>query len=137
MKQLFLMCFLVLSLASCSLGDDSQKFYSEFVPIESVDVPVEFIRGQTYQMNIKYYRPSGCHVFREFYYLSELNERTVAVINNVYPNNECQTFAEEELVNVSFNFLVTNSSTYVFRFWQGEDESGNDIYYIVEIPVVE
>lgn len=136
MKRLFLICFVFFSVASCSLGDDTQSFYSEFVPIESVDLPTEFVRGETYEMKVNYFRPSGCHVFRDFYYLSELNERTVAVINNVYPNNECQTL-DDELVTASFNFLVTTNSTYVFRFWQGEDESGNDIYYIVEIPVVD
>lgn len=136
MKQLFLLCILVFSLVSCSVEDDRPDFYKEFVPIESVDVPTEFVIGETYEMHIKYYRPSGCHVFSDFYYASELNQRTVAVINTVYPNNECQTF-DDQLVDVSFNFLVTSNVTYVFRFWQGEDESGNDLYYIVEIPVVE
>ncbi len=136
MKHLFLLCVLFLTLASCSIDDDTPKFYKEFVPIESVDIPTEFRLGETYEMHVKYFRPSGCHVFSDFYYTSELNQRTVAVINTVYPNNECQVFTNE-ITDVSFNFLVTSNETYVFRFWQGEDESGNDTYYIVEIPVVE
>lgn len=137
MKQLISICLLTLVLTSCSLGDDSaNKFYTEFLPIESVDMPQEFVMGETYEIGISYFRPSGCHIFYDFYYTSELNQRTVAVVNTVYQNVECQTF-EDELVEVSFNFLVTNNGTYVFRFWQGEDENGNDIYFVVEVPVIE
>ncbi|MEZ4801630.1 MAG: hypothetical protein R2797_02575 [Gelidibacter sp.] len=137
MKRLFLLCITMLSLASCSVDNDSSNdFYTEILPIESVDIPAEFTLGETYQINVSYYRPSGCHFFYDFYYSSELNERTVAIINTVYPNRDCQTF-DNELVEVSFNFMVTSNGTYVFKFWQGEDENGNDTYYIVEVPVVE
>lgn len=137
MKQLFLLCFIALSLASCSLNDDSaSEFYTEILPIESVDIPIEFILGETYEITVSYLRPSGCHVFYDFYYASELNQRTIAVINAVYPNQNCQPLVDEQ-VDVSFNFKVTSNGTYIFRFWQGEDENGNDLYYIVEVPVVD
>lgn len=137
MKQLFLICVFVLSMVSCSLEDDSPNdFHFEILPIESVDIPEEFNFGQTYEIQVSYLRPSGCYVFNDFYYTSELNQRTVAVINTVYPNQPCEIF-ENELVEVSFNFKVTSNGTYVFRFWQGEDENGNDMYFIVEVPVVD
>lgn len=137
MKQLFLLFFLALSLSSCSLGDENAaEFYTEILPIESVDMPVEFILGETYEITVAYFWPSGCHVFYDFYYASELNQRTVAVINAVYPNQACETY-ENELVEVSFNFKVTSNGTYIFRFWQGEDANGNDLYYIVEVPVLD
>ncbi len=137
MKKLFLLCFLSLMLGSCSLeNDDSSDFYYEILPIESVDIPSEFTLGETYEITVSYLRPTGCYVFNDFYYTSELNQRTVAVISTVYPNRDCQPL-ENELVDVSFNFVVTSNGTYIFRFWQGEDENGNDTYYIVEVPVVE
>lgn len=137
MKKLFLLFAVSLLFASCSIeNDDSNDFYYEILPIESVDIPEEFTLGETYEMHVSYFRPSGCHLFNDFYYSSELNQRTVAVINTVYPNHTCETL-EDELVEVSFNFMVTSNGTYVFRFWQGEDENGNDTYYIVEVPVVE
>ena len=137
MKRLFLCFVLTLSLASCSIDNDSSNdFYYEILPVESVDIPTEFTLGETYEIHLSYLRPSGCYIFNDFYYVSELNQRTVAVINTVYPNRDCETF-ENELVDVSFNFIVNNNGTYVFRFWQGEDDNGNDIYYIVEVPVVE
>lgn len=137
MKHLFLLCLFVLSLTSCSIDDDGAgEFYYEVLPVESVDIPEEFTLGETYEITVSYFRPSGCHVFNNFYYTSELNQRTVAVINTVYPNQNCETF-ENQLEEVSFNFRVISNGTYIFRFWQGEDDNGDDIYYIVEVPVVE
>jgi poly-beta-hydroxyalkanoate depolymerase len=127
---------MILSLASCSVDDNRIEFYTEFVPIESVDIPTEFVLGQVYTIYLTYLRPSGCHVFNDFYYVSDSNQRTVAIINTVYPNTDCQTFDNEQ-VEVSFNFIANNLETYIFRFWQGEDENGNDTYYIVEVPVVD
>jgi len=40
-------------------------------------------------------------------------------------------------VDVSFDFKVIYTGTYVFKFWQGKDVNGNDLYYIVEVPVEE
>jgi len=136
MKRLFLLCLTILTLSSCSIDDDSPNFYYEILPVENVVIPEEFVLGETYEITVSYFRPSGCYVFNDFYYASELNERTVAVINTVYSDQACATF-ENELVDVSFNFLVTSNGSYVFKFWQGEDENGNDTYYIVEVPVVE
>lgn len=137
MKRLFLLCVLALSFTSCSIDrDDSSDFYYEILPIESVDIPDEFTLGETYAIHLKYLRPSTCYAFNDFYYTSEANQRTVAIINTVYPNAACETL-DNEMVDVSFNFIVNNTGTYVFRFWQGEDANGNDTYYIVEVPVVE
>lgn len=137
MKQLVILCILACFLASCSLSDDTNDdFYYEILPVESVDIPAEFTLGETYEIHLSYLRPSTCYAFNDFYYESELNQRTVAVINTVYPNSGCQDL-DNEIVEVSFNFMVNNNGTYVFRFWQGEDENGNDMYYIVEVPVVE
>lgn len=135
MKKILFLFVFILSLTSCSLEDDGPTFYNEILPIESVDMPEEFVLGETYTIYVSYYKPSGCHVFNNFFYNSELNQRTVAVINTVYPENDCTQSATLE--EVSFNFMVNSNGTYVFRFWQGEDENGNDLYYIVEIPVVE
>jgi hypothetical protein len=136
MKKLFALCVLVMSLMSCSLGgDDSTNFYYEILPIDSVDIPDEFTLGETYQISISYYRPSGCYIFNDFYYESHLNQRTIAVINTVYTDLSCTQAME--LMTVSFNFKVNNNGSYVFKFWQGEDENGNDLYYIIEVPVVD
>ena len=69
MKQLFIVLILTISLVSCSVDDNRIEFYTEFVPIESVDIPTEFVFGQVYTIYLTYFRPSGCHVFNDFYYV--------------------------------------------------------------------
>ena len=98
-------------------------------------MPDAFQFGSTHEITMTYLRPSGCHVFSDFYYLSEMNQKTVAIISTVFPDQDCQVFENEE-VEVTLNFRVNDIDPYVFRFWQGEDENGNDIYYVVEVPVL-
>lgn len=137
MKKLFYLCIILLSFNACSIDDNNPNddFFFEILPIESVIMPEEFVFGQSYEISVTYIKPSGCYIFNDFYYVSEFNQRTVAIINTVYTNNQCQSLNEE--VEVSFNFLANNNETYIFKFWQGEDENGNDLYYIVEVPVIE
>ncbi|RIA08266.1 hypothetical protein OE09_0075 [Flavobacteriaceae bacterium MAR_2010_72] len=135
MRKFIALCVLFVSLASCSLDDSNSNFYYEILPIESVVIPDEFTLGETYEIKVSYLRPSSCYIFNDFYYQSNLNQRTIAIVTTVYEDISCTQAVE--LVEVSFNFIVNNTGTYVFKFWQGEDESGNDMYYIVEVPVVE
>lgn len=136
MKKFVVFCALMLSLISCSLGDDSSPSYRfEILPIESVDIPEEFTLGETYPITVYYNKPSSCYIFNDFYYDSELNQRTVAVINTVYTDRVCTQ--QVELASATFNFMVNSNGTYIFKFWQGEDDNGNDLYYIVEVPVVD
>lgn len=136
MKKFIVFCALLCTIVSCSLSDDdSRKFHFEALPIESVDIPDEFILGETYPITVFYNKPSSCYVFNDFYYVSELNERRIAVINTVFDDQVCTQAIE--LANATFNFVVTSNWTYVFKFWQGEDDNGEDLYLIVEVPVVE
>jgi len=136
MKKLFVFCVLMCLLVSCSLGDDNNtNYHFEILPIDSVDIPNFFVLGEVYPITVYYTKPSSCYIFNDFYYVREFNERTVAVINTVYEDQTCTQATE--LAEATFNFMVNNNGTYIFKFWQGEDESGNDLYYIVEIPVVE
>ncbi|WP_405294609.1 hypothetical protein [Algibacter sp. Ld11] len=135
MKKLLVIC-LTLILASCSVDDGAIDYSFEILPVESVDIPDEFILGETYPITVSYFKPSSCHTFREFYYLKNNNERTVAPINYVLENNDCETL-ENELVENTFNFIVTSNGSYIFKFWQGEDADGENQYLTIEVPVVE
>lgn len=137
MKKLFFSCLILLSCWSCSLEDDDYVNYNfEFIPIQEVDIPSSFIIGETYQIKLHYNRPSSCHVFHDLYYDSDGPERTIAVVNVVYDNSNCEDL-ENSLIERSFNFSVIYDQVYIFKFWQGEDENGEDIYLIYEVPVVE
>jgi hypothetical protein len=137
MKRFLILCVLALSLASCSVSnDDNLDFRSVYLPIETVDIPTEFELGESYEISATYYRPTTCYAFNDFYYYIDMNQITVIVNNTVYENAVCEPL-NEELVEASFNFRASNSGTYIFKFWQGADENGNDVYYIVEVPVIE
>jgi len=136
MKKLVALSLALFLFASCSIDDDSQNYSFEILPVESVDIPDSFTLGETYPITVSYFKPSTCHSFKEFYYLRENNERTVAAINYVFENNSCETLTDE-LVEATFNFIVTSNGSYIFKFWQGEDASGEDQYLIIEVPVID
>ncbi|WNH08565.1 hypothetical protein [Thalassobellus suaedae] len=135
MKKLFLLS-LILILASCSVDGDSTNYSFEVLPVQSVDIPDEFELGETYPITISYLRPSTCHSFKEFYYLKENNIRTVAPINFVFEDSNCNDLSDV-LVEETINFIVTSNGSYIFKFWQGEDTNGEDQYLTVEVPVLE
>ncbi|WP_272023175.1 hypothetical protein [Olleya namhaensis] len=132
MKKL-LTALTMLIVLSCSLYDQEQNMHLETLPIDSASMPEYFQEGQTYQIDLNYTKPTTCHSFYDLYYVKDGNTRTVAVINSVLDNTSCETVDLE--MEKSFNFVVNNSETYVFKFWQGEDDEGNDIYLTMEIPV--
>jgi hypothetical protein len=105
------------------------------MPIVSVDMPEQFIYGETYAINISYIKPNTCYQFNDFAYEINGNERIIAVVNTVYTDENANCIGEPEEVTVYFDFTVTSSDTYVFKFFQGEDEQGIDQYHIVEVPV--
>ena len=87
-----------------------------------------------------YLRPTTCHAFSDIYFLSDSNERTVAVISNFFTSNApCDEIFTE--LQTSFDFKVTDPGpgldSYIFRFWQGEDDNGQDMFLTIEVPVVE
>ncbi|MCF7566820.1 hypothetical protein L3X37_00370 [Sabulilitoribacter arenilitoris] len=134
MKKLVTLSLALFLFASCSIDDDSSNYSFEILPIESVEIPDEFTLGETYPITVSYFKPSTCHSFKEFYYLKENNERTVAAINYVFDDRDCQTLTDE-LVDATFNFVVTSNGSYIFKFWQGEDANGEDQYLIKEVSV--
>ena len=136
MKKILIYGFTILLFFSCSIDDDSNNYSLEILPVESVDIPDEFELGQTYPITVHYFRPTTCHAFREFYYVKENNIRTVAPINYVFEEDNNCTDLENDLVEATFNFIVTSNGSYIFKFWQGEDTNGEDQYLTIEVPVV-
>ena len=130
------MVVVISTLTSCSLDDDAPSFHFEIMPIESVEVPEEFLFGETYEIFMDYIKPTGCHVFNNSLYEINEQERTVVIVNTVYTDNVC--VEDPETVTVSFQFTVTSLETHVFKFFQGENEAlnGADQYLIIEVPVV-
>jgi len=137
MKRYALLVFIfTFVFTSCSLDDGPENnFYLEVLAIDSVEVPEYFVQGETYEIFMTYTKPNSCYSFNDFIYEIDGQQRTVAVVNTVYANNSSPCTGESEQITVHFNFFVTNNETYVFKFYQGQDEQGEDMYHYVEVPV--
>ncbi|MFC0603362.1 hypothetical protein [Winogradskyella pulchriflava] len=137
-KCAYLVLLVFTLLVSCSLEDDpNNDFYLEFMPVEDIIMPEEFVHGETYSIGVSYIKPNSCYQFNNFAYDIDGHERTIAVVNTVYTGSSANCVGEPVLNTVSFDFTVTGTDTYIFKFFQGEDETGTDQYYIIEIPVVD
>ncbi|MCD8529733.1 MAG: hypothetical protein LRY25_03460 [Flavobacterium sp.] len=97
-------------------------------------MPSEFTLGLSYQITMRYYRPTNCHSPYGIYYEKDLNIRTCAIKNLVEERSNCAE-VDDVLVEETFNFKVTNTGNYVFKFWTGKDDEGNDTFMIYDIPV--
>lgn len=130
----FIVLFMIFT--SCSTDEGSGPDFSfQFMPIESVEVPEEFIHGETYTINVNYTQPNLCYEFNSFAYDIDEQTRTVAVVNTVYDAGDDPCPGEPQVINVGFDFTVTSTETYVFQFYQGGNTAGVDQYHIVEVPV--
>lgn len=135
MKKIVSLFALLLILNSCSPGDDTQYSY-RLIPIESIDIPAEFTLGETYPITVHYTVPTSCYHFSSLYYEKDLNVRTIAVENVVEQRNNCQELSTADGASTyTFNFYVTSNGTYIFKFYQGKDNQGNDVFLEYEVPV--
>lgn len=122
---------------SCSVDDNVSdiQFQFEFIPVDSVEMPMTFNFGGTHTINVTYKRPSTCHTFSNFEYEQHAgNMRSVAVVNFVTLENDCAPL-EEEFITKTFSFNALDTAPYTFRFWQGRDDEGEDMYLVYEVPV--
>lgn len=132
MKKLVLFISILLFFNSCE--PEGNNYYVEVLPVESVDIPNEFELGETYQITMRYFRPTNCHSAYGIYYERELNTRTCAVQNLVEERGNCAP-VQNVLVEETFNFHVTSTGNYIFKFWTGEDSEGNNTFLEFDIPV--
>lgn len=137
MKNWFVI-FLIITLCYGCLPDDNDvaDISIEFIPIDSYDMPEEFTTGETYEISVGYTKPNACYQFRDIYFVASGNDRTIAVTNFIDNALNCEFSPVQD--EATFNFFVNGFfDHYVFKFWQGRDNNGNDVYTIVEVPVVD
>lgn len=132
-KRLFFVIFAVVLFVSCSDDDDSSYHY-ELLTVEDALVPEEFVFGEIYDLSVKYLVPDNCYINSDVLYEYDQDARNIAVISLVANNDNCDVLDLEQELTLKVQAL--QSSPYIFRFWQGDDENGEPIYLIVEVPVV-
>lgn len=140
MKKLFSVLLLTIiglfTFSSCELDDNSPNFHFELLPVDSVSVPESFVMGKTYKIKAYYKRPTDCYLSDGFYYEKDLNTRTFALQSKVLDRGDCTPINDQTLEESSFNFFVNSNGSYKFKFYNGEDEDGNNTFLEYNIPVV-
>jgi len=138
MKRVVLNLVLVFLFVSCSLDDgdnNANNLNLETLSIKEAVVPTEFTFGGTHNIKVIYDLPSGCHSFYDLFYRHEGTSRTVAVNALVDESLPCT----ESLVEAEHTFQVNivQREDYVFKFWKGTDENGENIFEEITVPVNE
>lgn len=137
MKKIVLLFTLLTVLISCTKDNFPSDTYTFHVlPIESYEVPATFKLGDTYEIKLKYQKPSSCHLYQGIYYTKDANIRTIAIQTAVKDNEVCTTEVPP-LTDVSFNFVPSETGSYIFKFYKGKDTDGTNLFEEVEIQVTE
>lgn len=132
-KNILILILVITTFSSCSLDDDDSNLSIETLPIKEAMVPIEFEFGSIYKLKIIYDLPSGCHTFYDLYYQYESTARIIAVNSLVNDNLACtEALIEREY---EFEVNVTQQEDYIFKFWKGTDNAGNDIFEEIIVPV--
>ncbi len=126
MKKLICLLTFVLVLTSCSVSED-QTYSYEITPISTVTMATKYAADSTSVINVKYLRPSSCHLFNDFYYKKDVFNRTVAIETLRVNQDNCQadgvTVVEKQL-----KFTPVATGTYHFKFFTGTNTAGVDQY---------
>jgi len=131
MKKIFFAIFSLILFISCS--DDEVNFHYELLPVTEAVVPEAFDYGKIYNVTVKYIRPDDCYIYSDILYEYDFDARNVAVISTVIEDNDCEVLEVEN--ELTFRVQALQTSPYIFKFWQGDDENGDPVYLIVEVPV--
>ncbi len=131
---LFLVAFLMVG---CNNDDDNNyhDYYLEYIGVKSADLPDEFIFGRTYRINVTLELPNSCYYhYGQYDYFYEGTTRLIYPIAHVDDNVACAEIITESTFSIPVQAL--QSEPYIFKFYQGEDENGQDMYLTIEVPVI-
>ena len=133
---LIMIVTLTFTVTSCSDDDvNDHEYHLEYIGTVSADLPEEFIYGQTYRINVTIELPNSCYYFyNQFDYFYEGTSRLIYPIAHVDDGVPCAEITTE--VTFSIPVQALQNETYIFKFYQGEDADGQDMFLNIEVPVI-
>ena len=136
MKHFIPLFLVALLIFGCSDDDNNDHDYHlEYVNVISADLPDEFIYGLTYRINVTIELPNSCYYFYNQYdYFYEGTSRLIYPIGHVDDGVPCTPNITETTFSIPVHAL--QSEPYIFKFYQGEDENGQDVFLTIEVPVI-
>lgn len=122
------------SLVSCSNDNDDHDYHLEYVSVKSADVPDEFDYGNTYEIEITIDLKNSCHFFYgQFDYFYDEDTRLIYPIVHIDDEVGCNPIITEKTFKIPIK--ITQKEPYILKFYQGEDEDGDDTFLTIEVPV--
>jgi hypothetical protein len=136
MKNFISLSLIAFLVVGCSTDDDNYHDFSlEYVSAVSADVPDEFIYGQTYRINVTIELPNSCYFYYNQYdYRYEGTSRLIYPIGHVDEGIPCTPNSRETTFSIPVRAL--QQEPYIFKFYQGEDADGEDVFLTIEVPVI-
>lgn len=123
---------------SCNLDDGNPETIQQvLVPITSIEMANSFRLGETYTINLKFQRPTDCHILSGISFDSDGQTQFFGVLNSIDSSDSTCIEVEGLTGETSFEFKAERNNLYIFKFWQGIDEDGEAIYLVKEVPVSE
>ena len=135
MKKIAALIGIFLLAISCSTDDNEPNVNYELVPIQNITIGDELYFGEENIITIQYLKPSTCHGFNGFVYEKDGFTRTIGVQNYVVERADCQAVTGE-VIEKNFVFQPTAIGTYTFKFWQGKDANGENIFLELQREVI-
>ena len=134
--SLFLVVFLIFGCSDDDNNDDNDHDYHlEYVNVISADLPDEFIFGRTYRINVTIELPNSCYFYYNQYdYFYEGTSRLIYPIGHVDDGVTCTPNSEETTFSIPVQAL--QNEPYIFKFYQGEDTDGQDMFLTIQVPVI-
>ena len=137
-KYLLIMIVALTVSVSCSDDDNNNDhdYHLEYVGVISADLPDEFIYGHTYRINVTIELPNSCYYYYNQYdYFYEGTSRLIYPIAHVDDGVACTLNITEATFSIPVQAL--QEEPYIFKFYQGEDADGQDMFLTIEVPVVQ
>ena len=138
MKKILALLILFVSVVWVGCDDDDDydhEYHLEYIGAVSAEVPDEFIYGRTYRIKITIELPNSCYYFYNQYdYFYEGTSRLIYPIAHVDDGVPCTPNIRETTFSIPVQAL--QYEPYIFKFYQGEDEEGQDIFLTMEVPVI-
>ena len=135
----YLLIMIVALTVSVSCNDDDNDYHDyhlEYVNVTSADLPETFVYGQTYRINFTAELPNSCYFnYNQYDYIYEGTARLIYPIAHVDDGVPCTLNIRETTYSIPVQAL--QSEPYIFKFYQGEDADGQDIFLTIEVPVIE
>lgn len=109
------------------------NFEQVFLRIKEAKTPTSFTFGKKDTIKLKYVLPSGCYSFNNIYYEKKDSTRIVAVLGL----HDLESNCTQALIDEEYDLIVEplQKEDYIFKFWKGKDNKGENIFEEVVIPV--